>query len=255
MGRIIAIVSGKGGVGKTTTAINLGAALNKLGKDVVVVDVNLNTPNIGIHLGAPIVPITLNNVLKGKANITDAIYEHVSGTKIIPSSLSVKEITNFNTKKIPTIIKQLKDMTDFVVLDSAAGFSEEAIATMDAGEEIIVVTNPEMPSVTDALKAIKVAKERGKEVKGIIVTRHRNENYEMSLASIKSMLEAPIIGLIPEDPAVKKALNRRDAVVHVYPKSKVSKKYIEIAKKIIGTYSSNDSNENFFTRLFNFDKK
>lgn len=255
MGRIIAIVSGKGGVGKTTTAINLGAALNKLGKDVVVVDVNLNTPNIGIHLGAPIVPITLNNVLKGKANIADAIYEHVSGTKIIPSSLSVKEITNFNTKKIPAIIRQLKEMADFVILDSAAGFSEEAIATMDAGEEIIVVTNPEMPSVTDALKAIKVAKERGKEIKGVIVTRHRNENYEMSLASIKSMLEAPIIGLIPEDPAVKKALNKRDAVVHVYPNSKVAKKYIEIAKKIIGTYDSKDKSENFFSRLFNFDRK
>jgi len=255
MGRIIAIVSGKGGVGKTTTAINLGAALNKLGQDVVVVDVNLNTPNIGIHLGAPIVPVTLNNVLKGKADIADAIYEHVSGTKIVPSSLSVKEITNFNTKKIPAIIRQLKDMADFVILDSAAGFSEEAIATMDAGEEIIVVTNPEMPSVTDALKAIKVAKERGKEVKGIIVTRHKNENYEMSLASIKSMLEAPIIGLIPEDAAVKKALNRRDAVVHVYPNSKVSKKYIEIARKIIGTYDSKPKIEGIFSRLFNFSGK
>ena len=252
MGRIIAIVSGKGGVGKTTTAINLGAALNKLKKDVVVVDVNLNTPNIGIHLGAPIVPVTLNHVLKGKADIGDAIYEHSSGTKIVPSSLSVKEITNFNTKKIPAIIRQLKDMADFVILDSAAGFSEEAIATLDAGEEIIVVTNPEMPSVTDALKAVKVARERGKEVRGIIVTRCRGESYEMSLASIKSMLEAPIIGLIPEDSAVKKALNRRDAVVHTHPKSKVAKKYIEIAEKIAGIDSSKDRGDSVFSRLFGF---
>jgi septum site-determining protein MinD len=234
MGRIIAIVSGKGGVGKTTTAINLGAALNKLNKEVIVVDLNLNTPNIGIHLGAPVVPVTLNHVLRGKANIEDAIYEHSSGTKIVPSSLSVKEITNFNTRKIPQIVKKLKEMADFVILDSAAGFSEEAMATLDAGEEILIVTNPEMPSVTDALKAVKVAREMGKEVKGIIVTRHRGEDYEMSLSSIKAMLESQIIGIIPEDAAVKKALNKRDAVVHTHPKSHAARKYNEIAIKIIG---------------------
>ena len=99
MAKIIVINSGKGGVGKTTTAINLGAGLNSLSKNVVVVDANLNTPNVGIHLGAPIVPITLNHVLKGKADIEDAVYEHSSGTKIIPSSLSIKELTKFNTKR------------------------------------------------------------------------------------------------------------------------------------------------------------
>lgn len=251
MGRIIAIVSGKGGVGKTTTAINLGAALNKLNKEVIIVDANLNTPNIGIHLGAPIVPVTLNHVLKGKADISEAIYEHSSGTKIVPSSLSIKEITKFNTKRIPQVIRQLKDRADFIILDSAAGFSEEAMATLDAGEEIIIVTNPEMPSVTDSLKAVKVAREMKKDIKGVIVTRHRDQSYEMSLQSIKSMLEAQIIGVVPEDVSVKKALNKRDAVVHTYPKSKVSRKYNEIAIKIIGPSAIKEQkNESIFSKLF-----
>jgi len=234
MARIIVINSGKGGVGKTTTAINLGACLNKLNKEVIIVDANLNTPNVGLQLGAPIVPVTLNHVLKGKADIEEAIYEHSSGTKIVPSSLSVKELTKFNTKKIPEILKQLSGLCDYVIVDSAAGFGDEVISVLESSDEIIVVTNPEMPAVTDALKAIKVARGMKKIVNGVIVTRHKNANYEMPLSSIRSMLETQIIGVIPEDKAVKEALNLRDAVVHTHPKSKVSKKYYEIAQKVAG---------------------
>lgn len=242
MARVIVISSGKGGVGKTTTAINLGAALNKLNKEVIVVDANLNTPNVGLHLGAPIVPITLNHVLKGKASVEDAIYEHASGTKIMPSSLSVKEIAKFNSKKLSEVAKKLKKYCDFVIFDSAAGFGEEVLDVYNAAEEIIIVTNPEMPAVTDALKAVKVAREMGKEVKGIIVTRHRGEKYEMPLSSIKSMLESPIIGVIPEEKSVKEALTRRDAVVHTHPKSKVSRKYNDIAIKVLGPEAEREYN-------------
>lgn len=248
MARIIVINSGKGGVGKTTTAINLGASLNKLNKQVVIIDANLNTPNIGIHLGAPIVPITLNHVLKGKAQIEDAIYEHYSGTKIIPSSLSVKELTKFNTKKIPEIAQKLKEKYDFIIFDSAAGFGEEVMAVIDASEEIIIVTNPEMPAVTDALKAVKVAREKHKNVTGVIITRHQNARYEMPLSSIKSMLETPIIGVIPEDKSVKEALTKRDAVIHTHPRSKVSKKYIEIARKVLG--ESIEEKQGFWRGIF-----
>ncbi|MBT3397681.1 P-loop NTPase [archaeon] len=248
MARIIVINSGKGGVGKTTTAINLGASLNKLDKEVIIVDANLNTPNIGLQLGAPIVPITLNHVLKGKADIEDAIYEHSSGTKIVPSSLSVKELTKFNTKKIPEIARKLSGMCDFVIIDSAAGFGEEVMAALEASEEIIIVTNPEMPAVTDALKAVKVARGMGKEIRGVVVTRHRNAKYEMPLSSIKSMLEAQIIGVIPEDKAVKEALTKRDAVVHTHPRSRVSRKYHEIARKVLG--EKIEENRGFWGRLF-----
>lgn len=251
--RIIAVISGKGGVGKTTTAINLGAALNKLDKEVIIVDMNLNTPNIGVHLGAPIVPVTLNHVLNGKADVEEAVYEHSSGTKIVPSSLSVKELTKFNTKRLPAIIQQLSNHAEFIILDSAAGFSEEAMATIEAGNEIIVVTNPEMPSVTDALKAVKVARDMGKEVRGVIVTRYKGKKYEMPLSSIKSMLEAPIICVIPEDKSVKEALNLRDAVVHTHPKSKVAKKYHLIAAKVVGPRDISDEKKGFFSKMFNRD--
>ncbi|MAG40015.1 hypothetical protein CMI41_03545 [Candidatus Pacearchaeota archaeon] len=247
MAKIIVINSGKGGVGKTTTAINLGACLNKLSKEVVVVDANLNTPNIGIHLGAPIVPVTLNHVLKGKADVEEAVYEHSSGTKIIPSSLSIKELTKFNTNKFANLGRKLKELYEYTIFDCAAGFGEEVISVMDIADEIIIVTNPEMPAVTDALKSVKVARDRGRNVKGVIVTRHKNAKYEMPLSSIKSMLEAPIIGVIPEDKAVKESVNKRDAVIHTHPRSKVSKKYHEIARKVAGEA---EESRGFFKKLF-----
>src|SRR3989344_5064130 len=108
MSKFILITSGKGGVGKTTAAVNLATAMHDFDEDVTLVDVNLTTPNVGLHLGAPVVPVTLNHVLSGRAELVDAIYEHSSGTKVIPSSLSIKELKNLNEIDLIPVAKDLK---------------------------------------------------------------------------------------------------------------------------------------------------
>jgi len=232
--KVITITSGKGGVGKTTTAINLGTALNAFGKDVIIVDSNLTTPNVGLHLGAPIVPVSLNHVLLGKADVADAIYEHESGTKIIPSSLSVKELRRLNHSKLKDVVKKLKKNSDYVICDSAAGLGEEALAAMQAADEVIIVTNPEITAVTDALKTSKVVEDLGKEIKGVIVARVKGTKYEMPVSNIKEMLELPILGVIPEDKNMPIAMIKKDALIHTHPKSKAAKAYRAIAAKIAG---------------------
>ncbi len=234
MAKLITIISGKGGVGKTTTAINLGAALNSFGKNIIIVDANLTTPNVGLHLGAPIVPVSLNHVLSGKAKISDAIYEHESGTKIIPSSLSVKELRRLNHRKLKDVGKSLRKMADFIIYDSAAGLGEEAIASMEAADELVIVTNPEIPAVTDALKTVKLAEELGKSVMGVVVTRVRNYKTEMPLANIRDMLDVPILGVVPEEGRMQAALIEKDAILHTHPRSKAALAYKKIAAKIAG---------------------
>src|SRR5205085_2614750 len=108
------------------------------GKEVIIVDANLTTPNVGLHLGAPIVPVNLNHVMLGKAKVSDAIYEHESGTKIIPSSLSVKELRRLNHKKLKDIARRLRSMADYVILDCAAGLGEEAISAIESADELII---------------------------------------------------------------------------------------------------------------------
>ena len=234
MAKIYAIVSGKGGVGKTTTAINLGTSLNHLGENVIIVDANLTTPNIGIHLGAPIVPITLNHVLNNQAEIEDAIYEHESGTKIMPASLSLKETERINYKKLIDISRRLKKISDHVIMDSAAGLGEEAKSAINAADEIIIVTNPEMTAVTDALKTIKLAEEMNKKVLGVIITRYQGKRIDMPISNIRDMLEVPILGIIPEDDAIKESHVMKNSVIYTHPKSDAARTYFNTSRRILG---------------------
>ncbi|MEK6758134.1 MAG: cell division ATPase MinD, partial [Nanoarchaeota archaeon] len=229
MNKIIVITSGKGGVGKTTTAINLGAAMNYFGQNVLVIDANLSTPNVGIHLGSPEVPINLNHVLLEKVDAFEAAYEHDSGMKIMPASLSIKEFRKSKPEKLKDFKREFKKIADIILVDSAAGLGNEAMCAIDMADELIIVTNPEMPAITDALKTIKIIEQMKKKTSGVIVTRVKKNDIEMQPETVREMLEVPILGMVPEDIMVSKSLGMKDAVVHTHPKSNSARAYKEIA--------------------------
>jgi len=257
MSKIIVVASGKGGVGKTTSAINLAAALNSFDEDVIVVDANLTTPNVGLHLGAPVVPVALNHVLSGKADLVDTIYEHESGTKVIPSSLSISESKKTDHTKLKEIAKKLKGVSDFIIFDCSAGLGKETMAVLEAADDVIVITNPEMPSVTDTLKTIKIAEEMGKNIIGAIITRHKRSKATMSIKNIKEMLEIPILGVVPEDEKVQESLSMKNPVFHTHPHSRAAKSYKKIAATLIGRpLKELERPQNFLERiLFNIGLK
>lgn len=234
MAKVYLVTSGKGGTGKTTTAVNLGAALNKFDQDVIIVDGNVMTPNIGLHFGAPTVPVSLSHILEDNAELEEAIYEHESGTKIIPCSLSYDQLGKNTKEKLKQVAQELKDIADHIILDSAAGLGDETKAALGAADEVIIVTNPNTLSVTDSLKTIKLAKKQGKEIKGVIINKVKNSKSEMPLEDIKEMLEIPVLGIIPEDESVEQALTKKNAVIHTHPKSKASQSYQDVAAKILG---------------------
>jgi len=229
----IAIVSGKGGVGKTTTAINLAAHLNKQGKNILIIDANVNTPDIGLSLGAPVVPIALQHVLAGKNKPEDAIYSHACGTKIMPSSLSF----NADITKLEKITNQLKNSFDYILIDSAAGLGIDAISAIKASDACLIVTNAELPALTGALKTIAAAKKLKKNILGVLVTRKAKN--QLSLDNIQKMLELPILGIIPEDSKVKQAQLERETLLE-FPRSKAAKAYMKAAKKFINPFEKDD---------------
>ena len=250
MAKIIVICSGKGGVGKTTTAINLAAAISYFGKDALVIDGNLSTPNVGIHLNAPEVPVNLNHVLRGKAEPFEAVYEHEAGIKIMPSSISIKELRKAKHEKLKDFKNSFKKISNNIIIDCAAGLGNEALCTIDVADELIIITNPEMPAITDALKTIKLAEQLKKIVRGVIVTRVRKDDVELSPEIVKEMLEVPILGMIPEDNHVRKSISIKNPVVYSYPKSKAARAYKEIAAKILDVeYDSEKDKERIIEKL------
>ena len=232
--RIIGCLAAKGGVGKTTSSINLSAALGFFGKNVIIVDGNLTTPNIGIYLGVPIAPITLHDVLKGKNEIDEALYNHMGGVKIVPASIALKDAKKIELGGLRGAISDLYGECDYVIVDGAAGLGKESIATIKAVDEVLIIANPEMPSVTDALKTIKIAKELKKKILGVVVTKTNIKNADMPIRDIENILETPVIGIIPEDRAIKFSQAKKEAVVHTYPKSAASIQYKKLAADLIG---------------------
>ena len=171
MASLISIISGKGGVGKTTAVSNLGAALTKRGKNVLILDGNITTPNLSLHLGIPFYPVTLHDVLRKRIPIESAIYTHSSGLKIVPASLAADHVKKTDINRLKGVLWNLMGKADIIIVDAAAGLGKEALAAIDVADELIIITNPDLPAITDALKTIKLAEDNGTKILGVIVTK------------------------------------------------------------------------------------
>ena len=244
--RIIGVVSGKGGVGKTTIVANIGAALSyRYKKDVVIVDCNLTTSHLSLSLGMYYCPVTLNNVLRGEKSIFDGMYDHPSGMKIVPSSLHLRELENVDITKLKEAIKDLKGKVDFIILDASPGLGREAYATLHASEEVIFVTNPNIPAATDIIKCKEIIKEINKKPIGVVLNMVSKKDYELSRREVEVLTELPIIASIPNDSNIHKSLANRVPVVMFKPKSKASKEIIKLVGWLIG-----EEEKGFFSRFF-----
>jgi septum site-determining protein MinD len=231
--RVISVLSGKGGVGKTTITANLSAALAKLGYDVVALDANLTTPNLGIQFGMHLAEITLHDVLKDVEKLKDGIYIYPGGLKIIPGSLSVEDIINVDPSNLSKVVANL--ISDFVFIDSAAGLGREALASLGVCDEVLIVTNPDLPSVADALRAIKITERVGKKIIGIVLNRVGRTRNELKKIDVESILSYPVIAQIPEDKLVQKSINERKPLIYSYPNSKAAIEIQNLAFKLIGS--------------------
>ena len=229
--RIIGIVSGKGGVGKTVVAINLTAALTFFGKNAIAIDADLKMSGLGLQLGMYYFPVTLNDVIKDNKSILNAIYIHSSGLRIIPASLSINPV---NISSLPKFLSLPYFEDSILIVDSPPGLEANAKEVLKVCKEVILVTLPEIPSLTNVLKLIEACKELNVKPIGIIVNRYRRDKHQLRIQEIEKVCELPVLGVIPEDKNIIKSIYKRYPLVFLSPYSKTALEFKKIAARLLG---------------------
>jgi septum site-determining protein MinD len=253
MTRLICVSSGKGGVGKTTLTSNLGSALTEFGVDTVVMDTNLTNPNLGFHLGIPLYPVTLHDVLRGDAHITEATYIHNSGLRVVPAGLSVDDLRNTSPENLGNALRDTVGEPEFVLMDSAAGLGSESINAIEAADELLVVTNPNLPAVTDALKTCKNAEAADTHILGVVLNRVKDHESELDVDEVEDMIGYPVVTEIPEHDVFDDAVSNKSPVVHHEPDHHVANRFRQLAADMAGIdYVPDQRSEGLFDRIMSF---
>lgn len=262
--RVVAITSGKGGVGKTNLTINLALALKEQGKQVLILDADLGLANVDVLMG--IIPsLTLSQVMKGEKNLRDVIvYEH--GIGLIAGSSGVEEFLNLQKWQLENFLRELQQldgMGDFIFIDTGAGISHQVLGFVLAATDIILVTTPEPSAITDAYALLKVIASKNKEaVVRLVVNRALNPQEakqvlkKLRLVTKKFLaLELLDLGHIVEDPRIPRAVKAQEPFLYVYPHSPASLCVHKVADKLLSTYGNDitppsGNLKGLFQRLF-----
>ena len=236
MSRVIGVLSGKGGVGKTTVVANLGAALtNIFNQNVLIFDSNISTSHLGLHLGMyEDLPVTLREVLKGQESVLHAVHVHPStGIRLLPAPLSGDGL-NLTKNKCCQLVDEVKNNYDMVILDCAPGLGKEVMTQISAIDEALIITTPDLPALTDAIKTAEIVTKMGKKVAGIVLNRHSNSKYELTTKEIESTINYSIIGTVPDDKRVPESIFKGVPVVMSFPSSPASLAMKRLGATLIG---------------------
>lgn len=247
MGKIIGVLSIKGGVGKTSSVAALGAAIASFGKKVLLIDANFSAPNLGLHLGIVDPETTIHHVLRGKAEAEDAIYEY-DNFDVMPASLLDRQIKNplhFKNK-----ISHLKNIYDIILIDSSPSLNNETLAAMMASDELLVVTTPDYPTLSTTLRAVRLAKQRKTPIIGLILNKVYNKSFELSIEEIEEAAGVPTMAVLPHDIDMLEALANTTPSTLYSQNSDTTAEYKKLAAALIGEDYKDTRLKTLFKRIF-----
>ena len=243
--RAIAVTSGKGGVGKTSIAVNLAVALSRLGLKVGILDGDLGLANVDIVLG--ITPeYTLSHVLSGQKSLEEIILPGPMGISVFAGGSGVYELANLSQWRLQRFVQSigaLDSKFDIILIDTGAGISRNTMGFVTACNEVIVVTTPELTAITDAYGIIKLLVTDNPSVTvRVVVNMVKSEaEAEKILASLQSVVDQflktrvslELLGHVPHDWVVSRAIQEQNPFVLSYPGSKAAMSVEGMARKLV----------------------
>ncbi len=239
--QVIAVTSGKGGVGKTNVSVNIAVALANEGKQVMVMDADLGLANIDIMLGLH-PQYNLSHVISGERTLEEIIVPGPAGVMVVPASSgtqSMAELTPLQHAGMVQAFSELSHDIDVLIVDTAAGINDSVVSFTRAAQEVVVVVCDEPSSITDAYAMIKLLnKEYGLQRFRVLsnMVHSMQEGRELFLKMVKvtdRFLDVTLdfMGAVPYDEYLRKALQKQKAVVDAYPRSKAAMAFKNLAKK------------------------
>ncbi len=259
-GRSLAILSGKGGVGKTNLAVNLALAAGQEGARVVVLDADLGLANVDILFG--MMPrYNLSHVITGEKSLEEIIVTVDENVKIIPGGAGIQSLADLSSSRREELLQKfsvLEATEDFLLVDTAAGIYDSVLAFALAVETVLLVTTPEPTSIRDAygvLKALSRIEGGIKKDVRLLVNMAYNEEDAQSVAERVQMaanqflgMSVPFVGYVPWDPNIRKAVQKRRPFYLSYPSTGASKALSSIARRLF--FSEEINRDQFRGRPF-----
>lgn len=241
--RVMAVSSGKGGVGKTNIVANLAYALSKRGKKVLVVDADLGLNNIDILLG--LTPKRhIGHVLSGEISVEDIIIHGPAGLAVLPAGDGLQELTQLESAKKILLMDELDKVSreyDFLLFDTGAGISANVTYFCSAAHEIVLVATTEPTSLTDVYALMKVlhqnhAQKHFRVIVNAVSSEREAQSVFRNLSAVTDKflrnISVEYLGFILSDPNVPRAVRQQKAVMDLYPYSKFSQCIRTLSEKI-----------------------
>lgn len=239
--RVLAIASGKGGVGKTNVSVNLSIALAAEGKSVLLMDADLGLANVDVLLGLH-PTYTLAHVIAGECRLEEAIMQGPAGLGIVPAASGIRKMVDLRPAEYAGLIRAFSDLSrslDVLVIDTAAGISAGVTNFCRAAQEVIVVVCDEPASITDAYALIKLLHReygvrRFRVLANMAATPQSGRDvYQKLLKVTTRFLEVALdyMGHVPFDEYLRKAVQRQKPVVEAYPRSRAAIAFKNLAQR------------------------
>jgi flagellar biosynthesis protein FlhG len=241
--RVIAVTSGKGGVGKTNIVANLGFAFTRLDKKVLILDADLGLGNLDVLLGlAP--KYNLSHVLTGEKSISEIMVEGPGRLLILPAASGIQELTQLSKQQKVQILSELDaviDDVDLLLIDTAAGISSNVMDFNVTAQEIIVVVSPEPTAITDAyalmkILALKYAEKNCQLIVNLASTAQQGSEVfrQLNLVTERFLdMSIKFVGSVLFDANVVNGIKKQKLVSDLFPDTDASKCFQDLARKII----------------------
>lgn len=240
--RVLAVTSGKGGVGKTNISVNLAVSLAQIGRRVMVMDADLGLANLDIMLGLH-PQYNLSHVLSGQRTLEEILLTGPEGIRVVPAASGVQNMAELEPAQHAGLIRAFSELShtmDVLIIDTAAGISDSVISFSKAAQEVLVVVCDEPSSLTDAYALIKLLSREHDLFRFRIVAnmagsaQEGRELFKKLTRVTDKFLDVMLdfVGVVPYDEYLRKSVRKQRAVVEAFPRSKASAAFKEMAVRI-----------------------